>query len=153
MKLINKALLTAGALAAVAVPVGTAVSASAATVAPATVMAYHVPAPDQLALTFQGNTYKYNVNLHETWVAPGVELISGTLRDTYEPVAINLPVHGVQFGNDAVISVQYPSSGPDAGSQGVRTFSGTVGLHGATSGNWSETGSEAGSGTFTLARI
>jgi hypothetical protein len=154
MKLINKAVLAAGAFAAVAVPVGVAASsASAATVAPAAVMSYRAPAPDQLKLTYQGNTYTYNVQLREQWVAPGVEVISGHLTDTYEPQAISLPVHGVQFGNDAVFSVQYPATGPDAGSQGVRTFSGVVGPHGATSGNWSETGSEAGSGPFTLARI
>jgi hypothetical protein len=152
--LLIKAGLVAGTVAAVAVPVGVAAtSASAATVAPAAVMSYRVPAPDQLKLTYQGNTYTYKVQLREQWVAPGVEVISGHLTDTYEPVAINLPVHGIQFGNDAVLSVSYPTTGPDAGNQGVRTFSGVVGLHGATSGNWSETGTEAGSGPFTLDRI
>jgi hypothetical protein len=156
--LLIKAGLVAGALAAVAVPVATsAASASAATVstmsAPAPAPSYH-RMPDQLKLTFQGNTYSYNVHLRTQWVAPGIVLVRGHLTDAYEPQAISLPVSGVIFdGNDVVFSVQYPATGPDAGNQGVRTFSGTIGLHGHVTGNWSETGSEAGSGLFTLDRI
>jgi hypothetical protein len=156
--LLTKAVLTVGALSAVAVPVAmNAASASAATVS---TMSVSAPAPsfhrmpDQLKLTFQGNTYSYNVHLRTQWVAPGVVLVRGHLTDAYEPQAISLPVTGVIFnGNDVVLSVQYPATGPDAGNQGVRTFSGTIGLHGAVSGNWSETGTEAGSGAFTLDRI
>jgi hypothetical protein len=144
----SAALLGGGALAVAAT------SASAAVAAPASLVAYHpAPSPDQLKLQFEGNTYTYNVNLREVRVAPGTELVFGMLRDSYEPHAINLPVDGVQFGNDVVISVQYPSTGPDAGNQGVRTFSGVVGPHGHVTGSWSETGTEAGSGAFTLDRI
>lgn len=156
--LLIKAGLVVGTLAAVAVPVATsAASASAATVSTMSSVsapAPHFRAPDQLKLTFQGNTYTYNVRLHEQWVAPGVVLVTGHLRDSYEPQAISLPVTGVIFdGNDVVLSVQYPATGTDAGNQGVRTFSGTVGPHGYVTGSWSETGSEAGSGPFTLDRI
>jgi hypothetical protein len=144
----SAALLGGGALAVAAT------SASAAVAAPASLVAYHPGFnPDELKLQFEGNTYTYNVNLREVRVAPGVELVFGTLRDTYEPHAINLQVDGVQFGNDVVISTQYPTTGPDAGNQGDRTFSGVVGPHGHVTGSWSETGTEDGSGAFTLDRI
>jgi hypothetical protein len=111
------------------------------------------PTADHLTLTYGGGTYTYTVNLHEQFVAPGEELITGTLRDTYEPHPLTLPVFGVQSGRVVVFSVSYPVFGPDAGSQGVRTFSGTEGVFGKVAGLWSETGSEGGAGTFTLARI
>jgi hypothetical protein len=111
------------------------------------------PDPDNLVLTFDGNTYTYNTHLTLRWIAPGLLLVGGTLTDNYEPVHIKLPVHGVVFGNKVVFSVSYPTTGPDAGSQGVRTFSGVVGPFGHVAGAWSETGTEAGSGTFTLALI
>jgi hypothetical protein len=114
-------------------------------------------ASDNLSLTFGTTTFNYQVRLHETNVGPwwsGVKVISGTLCDPYEPVQPAIfQVHGVQFGNDAVFSVQYPTTGPDAGNQGIRSFAGNVGLFGHTAGHWSETGTEGGSGPFTLARI
>jgi hypothetical protein len=147
-------------IAAVAAPLaiggaiaGAVIPASSAAASTVSLASYKAPAPDQLKLVYDGTTYTYDVSLHEQFVAPGVELISGTLRDTYEPAAISLPVHGIQFGDDAVLSVKYPTSGIDAGDQGVRTFSGTVGLFGHVTGHWSETGTENGSGPFTLDRI
>lgn len=131
-----------------------ATGASAATVQSASVMSAKLPTPaDQLTLTYQGKQYTYNVKLHETWIAPGFKVVSGTLRDTYEPQPINLPVYGVDFNGDAVLSVQYPATGVDAGPQGLRTFVGNVGPHGSVTGTYSETGSEAASGPFSLDRI
>lgn len=131
-----------------------ATSASAATAAPAIVMSHRTPMPDQLKLTFQGTTYTYNVQLRTQWVGNGTFLVRGHLTDTYEPQTISLPVSGVIFGNgDVVLSLQYPTSGPDAGPQGLRTFSGHIGPGGVVTGVWDETGSEAGSGQFTLDRV
>lgn len=111
---------------------------------------------DKLTLIDSGSPFNYQMRLHLTPVGPwwtGVSVVSGTLCDTYEPVTLVLPVHGIVFGRNVVISVQYPSVGPDAGTQGVRTFSGVIGPFGHVIGSWTETGTEAGAGTFTLARI
>jgi hypothetical protein len=138
----------------------------AAGAASASVTHPHIPPPsacratmfshDRLTLTDGTTNFVYRVNLHLTPAGPifnPVEVVSGALCDTYEPIPIALPVHGVVFGDNVVFSVAYPSTGPDAGDQGVRTFSGVIGPWGQVSGSWSETGTEAGSGPFTLDRI
>lgn len=155
--LLVKSALVVTAASAVAVPAAmAATSASAATVSTMSASVRQLPpTPDQLHLVFQGHTYNYNVRLRTQWVAPGTFLVRGYLTDSYEPQAINLPVRGVIFGNgDVVLSVQYPTTGPDAGNQGLRTFSGQItGPHGQVTGVWDETGTEAGSGPFTLDRV
>lgn len=143
-------LASAGGVSAVA-----ATAASAASAAPAVTMAAHVSqarlsGPNVLSLTFNGHTYNYNIRTATIPVSRNLSLVAGSLRDSYEPQPVNLPIQGVIFGNDVVLSVQYPTTGPDAGPQGVRTFSGTIGAHGHVSGTWNETGSENGSGTFSL---
>ncbi len=139
-----------------------ATSASAATMPAATMSAVKpLPAAQQwqlngrneVVLTFNGNTYTYHVQFRTQIVREHggkVELLTGTLRDTYEPSAISLPITGVINGNHVTFSVSYPRYGVDAGNQGVRTFSGTIRNFGHVSGNWSETGSEGGSGTWYL---
>jgi hypothetical protein len=112
-----------------------------------------LPLPNTLTLTFNGSPFAYNVHINLRFVAPGLLLVGGTLTDNFEPVSLKLPIHGVLFGNKVVFSVSYPTTGPDAGSQGVRTFSGVVGPFGHVTGLWSETGTEAGSGAFQLTRI
>jgi hypothetical protein len=136
-------LALAGALATTA-----ASSASAAPAAPAVTASAHyqihhqwqLRGPNQVSLTYKGSTYTYKVLFSQQ---RGSELLTGTLRDSYLPGT--LPVNGVVFGNYVVFSVVYP------GAQGVRTFSGSIGKHGMVTGLWTETGSEAGSGQFTLA--
>jgi hypothetical protein len=150
-----------GLAASAAITAGVAVPATAAFASPAS-PAHNIPVTcaspvnhDQLSLKLGTSTYNYKVRLQLQTISffPRVEVVSGTLCDNYEPVHIALPVHGIVFGNVVVISVQYPSTGPDAGNQGVRTFSGVIGPFGHVIGSWSETGAEAGAGTFTLASV
>jgi hypothetical protein len=118
--------------------------------------ATHVRASDNLRLNLGTSNFNYQVRLRlaPVFFQRGVLVISGTLCDTNEPIPAVLPVHGVIFGHVAVFSVSYPTTGPDAGNQGVRTFVGVIGPHGQiVGGHWSETGTEAGSGLFSLQRI
>ena len=117
--------------------------------------AVHSPFSDRLQLTFNNTNYNYQVRLRlsPVFFQRGVLVVSGTLCDLNEPVPLVLPVHGIIFGHVAVFSVSYPTTGPDAGNQGVRTFAGIIGPFGHVTGSWSETGTEAGSGPFTLQRI
>lgn len=146
-------------IAAIAGSVALSTSASASTVnRPAPLPAAcrtHVRASDDLQLKLGTSTFNYQARLRLSPVLfqRGVLTISGTLCDANEPVPLVLPVHGVIFGNLAVFSVSYPTVGVDAGNQGVRTFSGVIGRHGQVLGRWSETGTENGSGPFTLFRI
>jgi hypothetical protein len=137
-----------------------ATAADAATATPATLMAYHTPAQWELrgvndvSLTFEGNTYTYVAHFRTQVIRTrygSVELLTGSLTDTYEPVTLTLPLQGTISGNHVVFSVRYPTRGVDAGNQGVRTFSGTINRHGDVSGVWFESGSEHGSGPFSLA--
>ena len=50
--------------------------------------------------------------------------------------------------NHVTFSFTYPSGSV----QGTRTFTGYINRWGFVSGTWSETGTEMGTGTFTLAR-
>ncbi len=137
-------------------------SAPAASAAPAVTVAAHHPAyhqwqlrgPNQVKLTYQGSTYTYQVRFIQQraygqqygpqwWAHQQDALLTGRLADSYLPGI--LPINGVVFGNHVVFSVVYP------GNQGVRTFSGAIDSNGKVSGLWTETGSEAGSGPFTLA--
>jgi hypothetical protein len=56
------------------------------------------------------------------------------------------PIHGTVVRNQVTFSFKYPT-----GFQGTRTFNGYIDGRGHVSGTWSETGSEAGSGSWSLA--
>jgi hypothetical protein len=146
--LIVGASLLGGGAATIAATAGTASASEVHHVMPV-VHPTHLNGRNELKLVLNGTTYTYNVRFTSFNLGGGTSLIVGSLRDTYEPHAITLQVHGVQFGNDVVFSVVYPTTGPDAGNQGVRTFSGTIVL-GHVTGSWSETGTEAGAGTWSL---
>jgi len=150
------ALAVAGGAAAAVLP------ATAASAAPVTTMSvirpihqqWQLNGPNKVVLTYAGSQYTYKVQFR-TLLFRGphgikVELLTGKLRDTYEPKALTMRLSGSISGNKVVFSVSYPSKGPDAGNQGVRTFKGTIDKHGKVTGTWSETGSEAGSGPFHL---
>lgn len=149
---------TAIAVAAVGGPVAmAATSASAATVSPAHTVSAQLPilphqwklnGPNVLRLTTGGHNYLYPAILHTVQVGPNLEVVSGFIHDGYEPVPVNLPIQGVIFGKDVVLSVQYPTVGPDAGPQGDRTVSGKVGVFGHVGGTFTETGPANESGTF-----
>lgn len=159
-----KVLLVSGlSVAAIGTSVAFASGASASTTnVPAPLpraCAVHTFRSDNLQLNLGASSFNYQVRLRLTPIfqfqrGSGVILISGTLCDTYEPIPLVLPVHGLIFDHGVVVlSVDYPTVGPDAGNQGVRTFVGVIGPHGQVNGTWSETGTEAGSGPFHLARI
>ena len=102
-----------------------------------------------VSLTYLGTTYNYPA-VFET-ARDG--LVTGWLHDGYEPVPLNLPVNGVAIKSgrdcDVVFSVVYPDHGPDAGNQGVRTFSGALD-HRHLAGAVSETGTEDLAVPFSL---
>jgi len=140
----KKIALASGAAALTLVPLAVTAPALASASAPVAPAAVQLASYQQLqgrgtvTLTYEGHSYAYKVQLRQQG-----ELLTGTLTDTYLPGT--LQVNGVVFGGKYVVfSVVYP------GVQGVRTFSGTIGSHGIVKGAWSETGSEAGSGPFTL---
>jgi hypothetical protein len=148
---------TAAILAATAIGAGgltvaalTAPGANAATTSTAVVATTHsahkvvLVGSNVLELTFNGSTFVYKVHFVAVPIAPGVWLITGTLKDKYEPVPITLPLDGVQIGKTVIFSVSYPTTGVDAGDQGVRTFVGTFDHHEINDGTWSETGTEGG---------
>jgi len=153
----------ASALALAGVVAAGAASASAAPAAPATTVSahYQYQRPWQLnghntvSLTYLGSTWTYKVqfstqyNYGQPPWAQKDQLLTGKLTDTGLPAGQQtLQVNGVIFGNYVVFSVVYPAN--SVGQQGVRTFSGTIDKHGNVTGSWTETGTEAGSGPFTL---
>jgi hypothetical protein len=90
---------------------------------------------------YQGSTFTYSVTFRQYGGC-----LTGTLTDPYYPT--RGPIHGTVYRNHVTFTFTYP-----AGSvQGTRTFVGTINRWGSVSGTWSETGSENGSGTFTLAK-
>jgi len=94
-------------------------------------------------LWFQGQEFTYAVNFNQRG-----SCLSGTLTDTGLPSGEQiLGVHGTIFGNHVTFSVRYPTN-----FQGTRTFNGSINRWGDVSGRWSETGTENGSGHFSLAR-
>jgi len=151
----------ASALALAGVVAASAASASAAPAAPATTVSahYQYQRPWQLnghntvSLTYLGSTWTYKVQFSTykvpiSWQKQG-ELLTGMLTDKgLAKGQQTLQVNGVIFGNYVVFSVVYPAN--SVGQQGVRTFSGTIDKHGNVTGSWTETGTEAGSGPFTL---
>jgi len=142
------------AIAAGLVAGGTGV-ASAATTAPATHSTnpfghgcnpfqrehWNLNGHNKVEAVFQGQIFTYSVTFRQFGGC-----LSGTLTDGFFPVTG--PVFGTINRNHVTFSFKYP-----AGSvQGTRTFTGTINWFGFVSGTWSETGSENGTGTFTLAR-
>lgn len=144
----------AGVVAAAGLTLGLTASANAAPLPKPKPPVCELSGRNVVQLKDGASTYTYLARFASAPAGPGTEVISGWIRDAYEPVPVNLPVHGVAFqagpGCDMVFSVAYPVTGPDAGNQGVRTFSGAV-AHRHLAGAWSETGTEDGAGTFTLA--
>jgi hypothetical protein len=96
-------------------------------------------------LHFNGTTYDYAVHFNQQG-----SCLTGWLRDSYIPNNYNeyLPIHGYVFRNHVTFSVTYTYPGED---QGTRSFTGTIGYWGGVSGTWSETGTEGGSGYWSLA--
>lgn len=90
---------------------------------------------------YLGSTFTYSVTFRQYGGC-----LRGTLTDPYYPTTG--PIFGTVYRNHVTFRFRYP-----AGSvQGLRTFVGTINRWGRVFGRWSETGSENGSGTFTLAR-
>jgi len=93
-------------------------------------------------LWFNSTEYTYAVHFDQRGGC-----LSGTLTDTGLPAGEQyLHISGAVVRNQVTFSVNYPTD-----FQGTRTFHGYVDQWGHVSGNWSETGSEAGSGTWSLA--
>jgi hypothetical protein len=162
----------AGLAAAAALVVGGAGVAGAATTSPATATTSHgyncnpwqrevwnLNGSNTVEAVYQGTTYSYSVTFKQYGSCLG-----GTLTDSGYPTTG--PIHGVISGNHVTFSFAYPSGSV----QGTRTFDGYIHPHwyrhwywhngwhfwwtfkvGTLSGNWSETGTENGSGTFSLA--
>lgn len=136
------AVVAASALGTGAGLAATASTASAATVTAAAVT-YRAPVLGywhQMSLTANGTTYPgYWVLLQ----AHRDGLLTGWLYDPNLPVGSRyLAAHGSVFGRVVVFGVTY------GGVQGSRGFIGTI-SGGHSSGNWTETGTEGLSGTFT----
>jgi hypothetical protein len=110
---------------------------------------------------FEGSTFSYSITFRQFG-----SCLSGTMTDSFFPTTG--PIHGTIKGNFVTFSFTYP-----AGSiQGTRTFNGYIHPQffrqwfwqghrwhfrwviraGSVSGKWSETGTENGSGTFSLAK-
>jgi hypothetical protein len=123
---------------------------------------------NEVQAVYLGTTYTYSVTFKQRG-----SCLTGTLTDSYYPTTG--PITGTVYGNHVTFSFQYP-----AGSvQGTRFFNGYIKPQyykqwyrqwywngyrwvlrwrfrlilqsGSVSGNWWETGSEHGSGTFSLA--
>jgi hypothetical protein len=157
MKSISKTMLRtcAGLAAAAALVVGGAGVASAATVSPATNTSsswvhgcnpwqkeqWNLNGRNHVEAVYQGTTYTYSVTFKQFG-----SCLTGTLTDGYYPTTG--PIFGTVSKNHVVFSFRYPSGSV----QGLRTYNGYINRWGAVSGTWSETGSENGSGTFTLAK-
>ena len=158
MRSISKTMLRtcAGLAVAAGLVAGGAGVASAATTSPTTAQSNHHPACNPWArerwnlngnnkvnAVYLGTTYTYSVTFKQAGSCLG-----GTLTDTYYAGTATGPIWGTVNKNSVTFSFAYPSGSV----QGTRTFTGTINRWGAVSGTWSETGSEQGSGTWTLAK-
>jgi len=103
---------------------------------------WNINGNNTIDLTFGTASYTYYVH----FVQRG-SCLSGSLTDTgLMPGVQTGPIHGTVVGNNLTFSFRYPT-----GFQGTRTFTGYIDRRGNVSGRWSETGSEGGSGTWSLA--
>jgi len=154
---ITKAIMRAcfAGLAVTAVVVGGAGVASASTASPAAHSNYSPPdhfcnpwqlerwnlnGPNTVTLSFQHDPFTYQVTFKQFG-----SCLRGSLNDPWLPGT--LAVSGTVYKNYVTFSVNYGYKSI----QGVRTFRGTIDRWGAVSGWWSETGSENGSGPWSLA--
>jgi hypothetical protein len=146
----------AGMLMAGAGPANAAVTSTAAQTARTWQPAYPYCSPwnlerfdfrgdNTVRLRLNGTTYTYAVHFNQQG-----SCLSGWLTDNYIPndYAKTMPIHGTVFRNQVTFSVRYTYPGEI---QGTRTFTGTIGRWGWVYGTWSETGSEGGSGYWSLA--
>jgi hypothetical protein len=156
MRGISKMMLRtcAGLAVAAGLVVGGTGVANAATTSPSTAQSSHHPAcnpwarerwnlngKNQVKAVYLGSTYTYSVTFRQFG-----SCLSGSLTDSYYPTTG--PIWGTVNKNYVTFSFAYPSGSV----QGTRTFTGTISRWGAVSGTWSETGSENGTGTWTLAK-
>jgi hypothetical protein len=157
MRGISKAMLrtTVGLAVGAALVVGGAGVASAASVSPAAHTTsssrpscnrfareqWNLKGRNQVEAVYQGSTFTYSVTFRQSG-----SCLTGTLTDPYFPTTG--PISGTVSGNHVTFSFRYPSGSV----QGTRTYSGTINRRGAVSGTWSQTGSQGGGGTFTLAK-
>jgi hypothetical protein len=102
---------------------------------------WNLSGPNSVEAVYMGTTYTYSVSFRQF----GGCLV-GTLTDPYYPTTG--PVFGTVFRNHVVFSFRYPYGSI----QGTRTYVGSIGRFGSVSGFWFESGSEHGSGTWSLAR-
>jgi hypothetical protein len=142
--------IVAAAIAASALGAGAGIAASAAGPASAAttaaVVTHQAPVLNnwhQMNLVYNGTTYTgYWVLLYSHRDG----LLTGWLYDPNLPSGQRyMAVHGVVNGSVVQFNATYPAGDP----QGSRGFIGVIGT-GAFSGVWNETGSEAGTGTFTF---
>ena len=96
---------------------------------------------NKVEAVYLGTTYTYSVTFKQFGGC-----LTGTLTDSYFPTTG--PISGTVVKNNVTFSFQYPSGSV----QGTRTYTGTINRHGDLSGTWSQTGSQGGGGTFTLAK-
>jgi hypothetical protein len=103
---------------------------------------WNVNGTNTVDLVYNSGNYTYAVTFRQDGSCLG-----GTLTDTgLAPGSQNLAISGTVDDSHITFSVTYPT-----GYQGTRTFSGRIGRHGAVSGTWDETGTENGTGTWSLA--
>jgi len=92
-----------------------------------------------LKVSFEVKTYDYAVSFTQQG-----SCLTGWLTDP--GASFTGRVHGTISGNFITFSITYPSGSK----QGTRTFNGTINGFGHVSGSWSETGTEVGSGSWSL---
>jgi hypothetical protein len=106
---------------------------------------WNVNGYNTVELKFGTGNFTYAVHFKQNGSCLG-----GTLTDTGLPSGSQVrTISGTVNGSYITFSVPYP--GAPGGIWGVRTFSGNINKHGDVRGTWSETGTEHGSGTWTLA--
>jgi hypothetical protein len=94
-------------------------------------------------LTYNTGNFTYGVHIRQDGGC-----IRGTLTDIGIPNGPTTgPIFGTIYGNQITFSFRYTYTGEV---QGIRTFTGFIGRSGAVSGNWSETGTEGGHGSWSL---
>jgi hypothetical protein len=148
------------AVAAAAIAAGTSLGALAATSAGATTLPprpahqacdWNLNGFNILDLTFQGSTFKYPIFLR---VADN-GLIRGVLVDNGLPAGQQvLRVHGFCNDSNVILDTNYPSVDPQ-GSRAEDMVVTPVANHphrGTVAGDWTETGTEQGSGLASLER-
>lgn len=139
------ALVAGGTGVASAATTGTAAHASASWVGPGCNIRagqqWNLNGYNQVEAVYQGTTYTYSITFRQFG-----SCLTGSLTDPYYPTTG--PIYGTVSRNRVTFTFRYPPGSV----QGTRTFSGYINRWGGVSGYWWETGSEQGSGSFTLAR-